>query len=444
MSGKIEKSLNSTEIANNGYLLLAILVTLNTLNFIDRALISSFANFIVPELGLTNTQYGLLTGFVFLVFYSVMGLFMGFLADNVNRARLIAGALCLWSILTALSGTAKGFVSLAIPRAFIGIGESALAPAALSLLADKFSLSKLGFASSVYYLGYPVGSGLSFVIAGNLGPVVGWRNCFYILGAIGVAMSLVMLLVKDPFRHRANINERGVNKKNITNSISFKETSKQLWAVIKRSASLQYIIIASVLTNLLVGAVAFDQLWLVQERGFERAEIARITGWMFVIAGILGSLYGAYVMDYCYRRFLIPKANFIFWSLLILAPLSYMYRLSDPGSIGFWLGLGSGFFMFGAYIGPFFTIVQELTPVNLRATMIALTILLSNVIGLGFGNLFCGMMIDWLIVLEVSEPYTLSLLILTLVSHIGLFFFFMAGKKDQCFQPNAPSLIMQE
>ena len=122
------------------------LTLLNVMNFIDRQLLASFANFIVPDLGLTNTQFGLLTGLVFIVFYVVMGLFMGVLADMVHRPRLIAVGLAAWSVLTAVSGAARGFWSLAVPRMFIGVGESILTPTSMSMLADRFPTARLGFA----------------------------------------------------------------------------------------------------------------------------------------------------------------------------------------------------------------------------------------------------------------------------------------------------------
>ena len=184
----------------NDYLLLGLLVLLGVLNLVDRNLIVSLSAFIVPDLGLSNTQFGLLTGFVFVAFYSVMGVFMGFLADRVNRIHLIASALTLWSVLTAVSGAARGFVSLAIPRAFIGVGESALTPSALALLADRFPSSRLGFVSSVYYLALPVGFAVSFFVAGGLAPLIGWRGCFYLLGAIGLAMIPLLLFFRDPRR----------------------------------------------------------------------------------------------------------------------------------------------------------------------------------------------------------------------------------------------------
>ena len=175
----------------NAYRLLFFLTLLNLLNFVDRQLIASFANFIVPDLGLTDTQYGFLTTVPFIVFYSIAGLFMGVLADMVNRPKLIAFGVVLWSVFTALTGAAKGFVSMAVPRMFIGVGESILTPTSMSLLSDSFPPKRMGFAAGFYYMGVPIGVGVSLLIAGYLGESLGWRNCFYLLGFIGLLAAIV-------------------------------------------------------------------------------------------------------------------------------------------------------------------------------------------------------------------------------------------------------------
>ena len=189
--------MNDQSPNKNDYIFLSFLILLNVMNFVDRQLLASFANFIIPDLSLTNTQYGILTGFGFLFFYSIMGLFMGVLADRLHRPRLIALGVALWSILTSVSGIAKSFVGLLIPRMFIGVGESILTPTSLSLLGDRFPKKNMGFISGAYYLGIPIGAGLSFIIAGHLGPIIGWRMCFYILGGIGLFFALIMFFIKE-------------------------------------------------------------------------------------------------------------------------------------------------------------------------------------------------------------------------------------------------------
>ena len=204
------------KIESRNYIFLCFLILLNVMNFVDRQLLASFANFIIPDLSLTNTQFGILTGFGFLFFYSIMGLFMGILADKFHRPKLIALGVGLWSALTAISGAARGFVGLLLPRMFIGVGESILTPTSLSLLGDKFPQNKMGFVTGAYYMGVPIGAGLSLIIAGYLGPIIGWRMCFYILGMIGLIFAGIMFFIKET--PRKNIKENVVEKK-----INFKE-----------------------------------------------------------------------------------------------------------------------------------------------------------------------------------------------------------------------------
>lgn len=409
------------------YLLLTLLVGLNVLNFVDRSLIASLSNYIVPDLGLSNTQFGLLTGFVFVAFYTVMGLFMGFVADRVNRIRLIAAAVALWSLLTAVSGAARGFTSLAIPRMLIGIGESALTPAALSMLADRFHPSKLGFVSSVYYLGSPIGLGLSFVIAGELASSIGWRNCFYLLGAIGLLSVPLLFFFRDDHRKPAD----GVRDNSIAIDFTLKNAVKDVITVVRESRPIKYTILGAMFLAVNSNAIVFDQLWLVQERGFERAQIARITGWVAISFGVLGTLYGAYAMDFCYTKFGMARAKFIFVTWLVLLPLLIMYRLASPDSPLFWLGFAGTFLLMAATTGPIFAAIQAHTPARVRATVIAFYMLCAAFFGVGICNLLIGISIDWLIAAEVSQPYTRVLLSATIISSLGLIALYLAEDKKQ-------------
>ena len=222
------------------------------LNFIDRQLIASFANFIVPDLGLTDTQYGFLTSLAFILFYSIMGLFKGALADMVNRPRLIAFGVVLWSIFTAISGMAKGFISMMIPRMFIGVGESILTPTSMSLLSDSFPSSRLGFASGFYYMGVPVGVGISLLIVGYLGEPLGWRNCFYILGAVGFVMGLLMLLFKDRPRKSAALETPTTNE-----TLAFSSILNTLKKALMNSPALVLTIAGGVFYHIVLGAAVF-------------------------------------------------------------------------------------------------------------------------------------------------------------------------------------------
>jgi len=414
---------DDNRISTGSYGFLAFLTLLNVMNFVDRQLLASFANFIVPDLGLTNTQFGLLTGLFFLFFYSAAGLFMGALADTVNRTRLIAAGLAAWSILTAASGAARGFVSMAIPRMFIGVGESIMTPTSMSLLADRFPAHRLGFASGVYYMGVPIGVGASLLVVGYLGPAIGWRNCFYLLGAIGIVFAIVMLFMREtPRKHLEGASDASARP-------SFREIARTLIAALKTSPALLMTIGGGVAFHFILGAATFDQLWYVQERGFERAEIAQITGWIGIVAGMMGNLFGGLGGDWFLKKTGIGRPMFLFWILLVLAPFNVAYRLVDPGTAWFWLGVFLGFFQLGCFYGPTFSTVQELVPPQIRATVVALYILLLNMAGVAIGVSAAGVYVDWLIAEGAAQPYTTALLWFTVISFLAIPLFYFAGRR---------------
>ncbi|MYK84767.1 MAG: MFS transporter [Gammaproteobacteria bacterium] len=419
--------LEENRVESRHYAFLMFLTLLNVMNFVDRQLLGSFANFIVPDLGLTNTEFGLLTGLFFIVFYSAMGLFMGALADMVNRTRLIAAGLALWSALTALSGAARGFWTLAAPRMLIGVGESIMTPTAMSLLSDRFPASKLGFASGFYYMGVPIGVGASLLIAGYLGPAIGWRNCFYLLGGIGLALAGAMLFIKGtPRRHLAAAAETAAAQRP-----TFRQILKTLGFALRNCPALTLTIAGGITTHFILGAATFDQLWYVQERGFERAQIAQWTGWVGLVGGVLGNLFGGLGSDRFLARTGLGRPMFLFWITIVFAPFGIAYRLVDGDSIWFWIGVFVGFFQLGCFYGPTFSTVQELVPPNIRATVVAFYILVLNFIGLGVGITLGGVVIDLLMGLGVAAPYTWTLLAFTVISLGAAPLYYWAGRRYQ-------------
>ena len=413
------------EFELNAYRLLFFLTLLNLLNFVDRQLIASFSNFIVPDLGLTNAQYGFLTTIPFIVFYSVAGLFMGILADMVNRPRLIAFGVILWSIFTALTGAAKGFVSMALPRIFIGVGESILTPTSMSLLSDSFPSKRMGFAAGFYYMGVPIGVGVSLLIAGYLGESLGWRNCFYLLGGIGLALGLSALLFKD--RPRKNIKED--EPQQTLSKDTTLEIVKTLYKALSTSSALRFTILAGVFYHIVLGASGFEQLWLVQERGFERSNIAQIVGWIGVFAGMAGNLIGGILSDWWQENTDQGRPMFLFWLALLTLPIGIYYRFVEPGTFIFWVGIVIGYFQLGCFFGPTFSTVQELVPDKIRATVVPFYILTLNLIGLTIGSWGGGVCADWMEAANFQEPYTMMLVVFSIISIISIPCYYMAGKR---------------
>jgi MFS family permease len=409
------------------YGFLMFLTLLNVMNFVDRQLLASFANWIVPDLGLSNTQFGLLTGLIFIFFYSVAGVFMGVLADRVNRTRLIAAGLALWSALTALSGMAKGFASLAMPRLFIGVGESIMTPTAMSLLADRFPSSRLGFASGVYYMGVPIGVAASLFVVAYLEPLLGWRGCFYALGGVGLVLAVVMFFMKEtPRRHEL---EAQAKQEEAVQRPSVKEMLQTLLQAFKNSPALLMTVLGGVAFHFVLGAATFEQLWFVEERGFDRSEIAELSGWLAFSGGVLGNLFGGVGGDVFLRKTGMGRPMFLFWIMLILTPISLYYRVVDASSLFFMFGIFMGYFQLGCFYGPTFSTVQELVPPQIRGTVVAFYILSLNFFGLGLGVTGGGIVVDWMIADGVAEPYTLTLLAFTALSLLAIPLFYFAGRR---------------
>jgi len=401
--------------------LLCLLTTLNVLNMVDRNLLTSFSAYIVPDLGLSNTEFGLLTGLVFLFFYSIMGLFMGALADTMNRVHLITFGVALWSALTAVSGAAKGFLSMAIPRMFIGVGESIMTPSAMSMLADRFPSDRLGFAAGFYYLGAPIGAGASFLIAGYLGPLIGWRNCFYLLGGIGLFLAIVFLFVKEPHRRHLSENQFSEQMMRVSHVI------KTALSAIPKSRALMLTMAGGTIMHIAVGAAFFEQLWFVEERGYERSEIAKMTGWLMMTAGVLGAMLGGIGGDWVTKRTGLGRPIILAGLILLAAPFLLALRLSPGGSIWISVGLFFGLLQFCAFPGPTFATVQELVPPQVRSTIVAATILMFNIVGLGIGITFTGIAIDAMVAAGWNQPYSVAMIGSTIISFLAIPCYLLAG-----------------
>ena len=403
---------------------LGLLTLLNVVNFVDRQALPSFANFIVPELNLSATQFSYLTGIFFTFFYATMGLFTGALADMLHRPRLIAAGLAMWSALTAATGAAATFVAIAIPRMLIGIGESVCTPTAMSMLSDRFPAARLGLASGIYYMGVPIGIGVSQLIGGYLEPLIGWRNCFYALGAVGLAFAAVFVFVPEtPRRQPAQAPASPAPR------ASFGEIARTLGRALSTSPALVCTMAGGVAFHFILGAAAFDQVWLVEERGFDKNEILKISGWIAMFGGAFGNLLGGIGSDWFLRRTGMGRPMFLALLLAVFTPFAFAYRMLDPDSVWFWVGMTLGSVQLGMFYGPTFSSVQELVPPTIRATVVGFYIMVLNVVGLGIGNTGAGILVDRVKAAGGSDGYTQALVAFTAASLLALPLFWYAGRR---------------
>ena len=392
------------------------------INFVDRQFISSFAPFLKRDLDLSDTEIGLLTGIVFIFFYTVAVLFVGTLADRYNRTKIIGIGVILWSAFTAISGFAKNFFTLAAPRLFIGVGESTITPTTMSILSDRYEQKRLGFAAGFYYLGVPVGGGISLLIAGYLEPMIGWRGCFYLLGLIGLFLGFLMLFVKDS--PRKNISTKPESK-------TFFEIIALLYKALSTSKSLVLTITAGTLYHLVLGAAQFEVIWAVADKDFNPNTFGQINGWIFVVFGVLGSLFGGIASDWTLKTYNLPRTWFLLILTLLLLPLAFT-RYLETDNILFWVGICSSAFSLGCFYGPIFAVIQELVPSSIKGTVVAFNLLCLNLLGIAIGSIVFGIMADYAVAQGYEDPYTNLLVGFSLMFLVlGPPLYYFAGKYYQ-------------
>jgi MFS family permease len=405
-------------VSRSAWKLLSFLTALNILNFVDRMLIASLAPLLIADLGLTRAQIGLLTGFGFVFFYTFVGLFLGVAADRYRRLPLIGAGLLLWSAMTALSGRARSFIQLAIPRIFVGVGEATLTPAAISMLADAFPARRLGIAVGVYYAGIPLGLALALISSSFIAPRFGWRFSFYALGIIGVVATVFLLLLREPERRRTG--ERAALPKPRP---SMPELLRDLVRALIDRPALPLALAGGSLLCYGSGAALHGVTWLVQERGFRYADAALRAGIVAVLAGFLGNVAGGAFGDFCARRFRGGRL----WSLVIMTafftlPAWIFYSMPPTPPLFYvcWFLTSAGT---TAWFGALFSAYQELSPVHTRSTVVAFALLVLNLLGVGPGPLITGMIGD-------ARGLTSGLLISVAVTATAIVPFALAARSE--------------
>ncbi len=396
------------------------LLVLHVIAHIDRNMLLGFSPQIIRDLQLSNTQYGFLTGAVWVLSFGVMALFLGSLADRFSRTRVIAFGVLVWSVCTAASGMAQSFEQMTLARFFVATGEAALVPAAVSLLADVFSPARRGAAAGIFFIGIPVGIGLSFVIAGWLADSLGWRGSFRLLGIIGAVLTIPLLLLGD---------KRGGDRhESADRGAPFAQQLRDLIGVLRVTPVLRQTIIGFILVHFVFAGLSFLQLWLVQERGFDAADIARRVGPLQIVFGTLGAAVGGVAGDRLARRFTGGHATVLSLMVLCCVPLMIAALLVPPGSAVLYVGLCAGFFLPLATYGPSLALIQAFSPSHMRATATGLTMMGINVFAIAIGNLAAGALSDHLRSIGAAAPLTTVLLGLNILIGLSLLFFWRVSR----------------
>jgi MFS family permease len=384
---------------SNAVGLLIFLLLLNILNSLDRNLVASFAPQIVSELDLSHTEFAIVTGIAFGSFYSVMALLTGIAADRINRTWVLTGGLTVWSLFTALSGLAQGFWSLVAARPFVAAGEATLIPTGTAMLSGRFSQARAATANGVFFMGIPVGLAGSYLVAATLGPLLGWRNCFLILGALGIVMALFMSRVRD-------IRPASAAPDNSTGGATLRKVLADCREVLLRQKTTRYAMLAMIMTQAHSATSPFIQLWLVEDRGMAAADAGRMIGTLFLVFGTLASATVGALADTLARRFGICRSRFLALYVALLAPFVIAFRFVAPDSVLFPIGMAAGILFFSGFYGPCFALLQRDVPDRLRSTITGLTMLTIQIVMIGIGGVLIGATSDLLGAMGATDTLT--------------------------------------
>lgn len=373
-------------------LTLWILLVVYVFNFIDRQIVNILAEPIARDLELSDTQIGLMTGLAFALFYTVLGIPIARFADRptTSRPRLIAVALGVWSAMTALCGLAQNFWQLLLARIGVGVGEAGCTPPAHSLISDMVAPEKRASALAFYSLGIPVGTLLGMVIGGTLADVVGWREAFVVVGLPGVALALVVWFVlKDPRRADAAAQLRAMS------SAPALPLRQALAEVMGSRAYLLLLFAGSAAAFLAYGKTTWTTIFFQRTHAMTPGEVGLWFGLISGIGGALGTWLGGYLAD----RFGAKSRRHVLTApavgMTLSIPLAIAAYHAPSWPLALVLLFGPQVFN-SLYYGPTYSAAQGLVPLRARAIAAACLLFFQNLIGLGLGPLFFGMLSDWL------------------------------------------------
>ena len=385
--------MNEKNIITKNYrtFVLVLLTIVYGFNFIDRQIVGILAPFIQKDLGLSNTQLGLLIGLAFATLYTTVAIPLAWLADRYNRVNILSIALATWSGFTALTGLATNFAQIAIARMGVGIGEAGGSPPSHSIISDMYSKEERAGALGVYSMGIPLGIMAAYFITaalmGSSPEEVDWRRIFIFLGLTGIALAIVLrMVVREPVRGAMEFEEKvEIIQPPFLESLKILLKIPAWWAMCFGIAFGSF---AAYATS------AFHTKFLIAlDPTFNIQKLVIILGIINGVAYVGGTYFGAKLADRWGKKDIRVYGWLPAITILLCLPIGILSYWAPSVEMNlFWTSL---FLVFiGVYLGPSFAIAQTLAPIKMRAMSTALFFFILNMIALGGGPTFTGWLID--------------------------------------------------
>lgn len=368
---------------------LGLLFVVALFNYIDRTLLSIMQVTLKRDLHLSDTQLGTLTGLSFAIFYTTLALPIARLADRVSRKYVLTAALTVWTLMTAASGFATGYLTLLACRVGVAVGEAGCVPSTHSLITDFFPRRLRARAMAVWGLSLPLGFMLGFAFGGKLTAMMGWRATFMTMGLSGLALAPVMLIfLKEPQRGRFDAETALASAPHR----SLRDALALLW----RIRAYRYLVIGETLQAWAQnGMLAWNAPFYSRLHAMPLSEIAT---WLALITG-LGGAVGTFLGGAIAER--LGKGD-VRWYMRVPAiaafltvPFALIQYFVGDAHLSL-LAAAVPATMVNVYLAPGNAVSQTLAPPDMRAFTSAVFVLVVSIGGIGLGPTVVGTLSDWL------------------------------------------------
>jgi MFS family permease len=393
------------------FFVLFVLFLVYTFNFVDRQIVGILAGSIKADLGLTDTQLGLMGGIAFAVLFASLGIPIALLADRFNRVWIVTLSLALWSAFTAACGFAHSFGQLFLFRIGVGIGEAGGVAPSYSLISDYFPPTERARAFAVFSFGIPVGSAAGILFGGLIAAKIDWRIAFLACGVAGLVLApLMAFTVREPVRGRFDPTAARTAAPPLREVLKTLAGKSSFWLIAFGATSS---------STLGYGLAFWLPQFLARSFGMSLTGLSLYYSGIAFFGGVLGIWMGGYLGDRLGRTSkaayaLVPAGAFVlsipFYAagMLSTSPALAFFVFLIPSALGL------------VWLGPVITSIQQLVPPAMRATASAVFLFINNLIGIGFGIFFFGKMSDVLGARFGAESLRYSIL-------IGLVFYVLAA-----------------
>ncbi|MCZ8326375.1 MAG: MFS transporter [Sphingomonadaceae bacterium] len=402
---------DSAEDPENGYrtpgyrrYVLNVLLLIFILNFMDRTLLAVVAPQMKPELGITDTQFGLLTGFGFALFFTVVGIPLAQFAETRNRVQIMAVCIAAWSLMTAACGlsteitigslTIGVFWVLLVFRMGVGVGEAGCVPQANSLISDYFPPKARPAALGYFGMGVTLGTMFANVIGGPITDAFGWRWAFILLGLPGIAVALLLkLTVEEP--------PRGYSDPKGTPRREKAKFSDGMREIMGKRSFWSMTAAATVASFCGYAISSFQSLFINRTFGLSAGEAALLINVPVAIAASLGAAGTGWLATRLANRSITAIAWLPGIGMIACVPF-YIWAFSTNNLWFALAGLCLGGVVKYGYLAAQYSIGQGVVSSQTRALATAVMLFVINLVGYGFGPLFIGVLSDFLFNAQVA------------------------------------------